>query len=318
MRELKVNENDAGQRVDKFLKKALKQLPQNLLYKYIRNKKIKVNRKRCTIDQKLQLDDVLQCYIPEEFFDQPLDYRFLEASRDLKTVYEDEHILIVDKPSGLLVHSDQPDDHDTLIDRVQAYLYDRREYQPALENSFAPALANRIDRNTSGLVLAAKDAASLRELNQLIKDRRIEKRYVCIVEGKFQPKQAELCMYHQKQDDNHAEISMIPKVGYKEVRMDYRMLDTTGAYSLVEVLLHTGKSHQIRACFSALKHPLMGDVKYGAKPTAWKYQALCAYSLTFHPDETMKQLTNLSEKTVCLKANPITAYFYQKVKKQTL
>lgn len=315
MRELTVNENDAGQRVDKFIKKTLKQLPQNLMYKYIRSKKIKVNRKRCTIDQKLKAGDVLQCYIPEEFFDQPIDYRFLKASRDLKVVYEDEHVLIVDKPAGLLVHSDQPDDHDTLIDRIQAYLYDQQIYQPAQEHSFAPALVNRIDRNTSGLVLAAKDAASLRELNQLMKDRNIDKRYLCIVEGVLSKEQDALCMYHQKQDDNHAEISMTPKDGYKEVRMDYRILDTADAYSLIEVQLHTGKSHQIRACFSALNHPLMGDVKYGAKPTAWKYQALCAYSLTFHPDEALKQLTGLGEKTVCLKANPISSYFYQRVKK---
>ena len=315
MRELTVNENDAGQRVDKFIKKTLKQLPQNLMYKYIRNKKIKVNKKRCTIEQKLEAGDVLQCYIPEEFFDQPIDYQFLEASRDLNIVYEDAHILIVDKPAGLLVHSDQPDDHDTLIDRIQAYLYDQQVYQPSLENSFAPALANRIDRNTSGLVLAAKDAASLRELNQLIKDRRIDKRYLCIVEGMLPKQQDALCMYHQKQDDNHAKISMLPRDGYKEVRMDYRVLDTSDAYSLVEVLLHTGKSHQIRACFSALHHPLMGDVKYGAKRSAWSYQALCAYSLTFYPDESLKQLTNIGGKTVCLKANPISAYFYQKVKK---
>lgn len=315
MRELTVNENDAGQRVDKFIKKTLQQLPQNLMYKYIRNKKIKVNKKRCTIEQKLEVGDVLQCYIPEEFFDQPIDYQFLKASRDLNIVYEDAHILIVDKPAGLLVHSDQPDDHDTLIDRVQAYLYDQQIYQPSLENSFAPALANRIDRNTSGLVLAAKDAASLRELNQLIKDRRIDKRYLCIVEGMLSKQQDALCLYHQKQDDNHAKISKLPRDGYKEVRMDYRVLDTSDAYSLVEVLLHTGKSHQIRACFSALHHPLMGDVKYGAKRTAWKYQALCAYSLTFHPDVSLKQLTNLSGKTVCLETNPISAYFNQKVKK---
>ena len=168
--------------MDKFLAKAVPALPKNLLYKYIRLKRIKLNGKRCEISTKLSEGDSVQLYINDEFFPEDRDaaHSFLNAPKEVEIVYEDENILLCDKPCGLVVHEDESGDRDTLIDRVLHYLYDKGEYDPDSELSFTPALCNRIDRNTSGIVICAKNAESLRILNQKVKDRELEKLYLCV------------------------------------------------------------------------------------------------------------------------------------------
>ena len=202
MREFIINQNDAGQRVDKFLTKAVPKLPKNLLYKYLRLKRIKLNGKRCEISTRLSCGDVMQLYINDEFFEGEVADRpaFLSAPTSLNIIYEDENIILCEKKCGLVVHEDESGSTDTLINRIQHYLYEKGEYRPEEELSFAPALCNRIDRNTGGIVICAKNAESLRVLNQKVKDRELEKLYLCVTVGIPKEKSARLTAYHQKDE----------------------------------------------------------------------------------------------------------------------
>ena len=169
MKEFKINKNDSGQRVDKFILKTVPKLPKSLLYKYIRLKRIKVNKKRCEISQVLAENDMVEMYINDEFFEIKKNTEFLTINSSLNIIYEDENILIVNKPAGTDVHRGSQNNKETLIDIIKSYLYQKSEYNPDEENSFSPAICNRLDRNTTGLVIAAKNAQSLREINERIR-----------------------------------------------------------------------------------------------------------------------------------------------------
>lgn len=294
MRILQIHENDANQRVDKFLSKALPTLPKNLMYKYIRNKKIKVNKKRCEISQRLQVGDELQCYISEEFFLLEKDASFLKAPINLAVLYEDQDIIIMNKEVGLLAHSDDKISDDTLVNRLKHYLYEKKEYDHLQEQSFAPSLCHRIDRNTQGIVIGAKNAQALRDMNKRIHDGLVHKKYQCIVEGHM-PKQADTLYLYHKKENQEVFISDVALEGYKRIKTGYKVLRESSQFSLLEIDLFTGKSHQIRAVMAHLKHPLYGDSKYGAKRQSYPYQALCAYHVYF--DEVEDSISQLNHKS---------------------
>ena len=287
MKSFIINKNDAGQRLDKFIAKSVPLLPQTLLYKYVRIKRIKVNGKRGENSTRLNVGDVVDMYINDEFFEKsPEKYDFLKASKNIDIVYEDDNIILCDKKAGLLCH---PDDHeyvDTLINRIKRYLYEKSEYNPAEESSFTPALVNRIDRNTGGIVITAKNAESLRILNQKMKDRELHKYYLCIVHGVLEQKSDTLSGYLAKDESkNKVSVSNKKTENSKEIRTKYNVLDTDGNLSLVEVELLTGRTHQIRAHFASIGHPLLGDGKYGTnaqnKKYGYKKQFLYSYKLVF-------------------------------------
>lgn len=309
MREFIIQADDANQRVDKFITKTMKTLPKSLMYKYIRNKKIKVNNKRCDISQRLLEGDSMQCYIAEEFFDMVIQKNFLKVPSKLQIIYEDESILIVDKPSGLLAHSDTSEVQDNLADRMLHYLYKKGEFDPALRQSFSPALCHRIDRNTQGIVIGAKSADALRKMNEKIKLREVEKKYICIVEGALKQKEDHIVLYHKKLEGNKADISKVAQEGYQEIQTAYRVLEEGRGYSLVEVDLLTGKSHQIRSVMAYIGHPLLGDRKYGARESSYAYQALCAYKVTFRFLGDDEPLTKLNGKTFVLPHVGLFDYF---------
>ena len=287
MKELTIGKNDAGQRLDRFLAKSVPLLPASLAQKYIRIKRIKLNGGRAERDSRLQTGDVLQLYINDEFFEAPReDNAFLTvATPKLNIVYEDEHILLVDKRPGLAVHPHDGAEYGrTLIDHIQAYLYQKREWRPREEHSFTPALCNRIDRNTGGIVIAAKTAEALRVMNQKIKDREMDKRYLAIVEGNLKQKSGSLTGYLFKDaKKNRVFVTDTPQAGAKSCRTDYQVLTCGNGLSLVECKLITGRTHQIRAQFAHAGHPLLGDGKYGKlnKNYDRNYQALYSYKLTF-------------------------------------
>lgn len=287
MRELIIHSNDADQRLDKFLHKALPNLPQSLLYKYIRTKDIKVNGKRATIAQRLQEGDVLRLFIPDEFFEKPdTVFDFMHAGKTLDILYEDENILLLDKKVGVLCHPDDQEYIDTLIGRVKRYLFEKGEYLPDAENAFVPALVNRIDRNTGGIVIAAKNAKSLRILNQKMKDRELHKFYLCILHGAPKQKSGILEGYLLKDEKkNKVQIFKQPTKGAKRIQTKYRVLDVQNELALVETELLTGRTHQIRAHFASIGHPLLGDGKYGTnahnKSYGYKKQCLYSYKLQF-------------------------------------
>lgn len=288
MREFTISSNDAGQRLDRFLSKAVPLLPAGLAQKYIRLKRIKLNGKRTKHDTRLQPGDVLQCYLNDSFFAQPEEQdTFLSQFRpSLRILYEDSHLLLVDKRPGLVVHADETEKVHTLIHHIQAYLYQKGEWDPKAEHAFAPALCNRIDRNTGGIVIAAKDAETLRILNDKIRNHELQKSYLCIVLGRPDPPSGTIEGFLTK-DDTHNQVSFSrhPSPSSRSAITHYRTLAHRAGLSLAECTLVTGRTHQIRVSMAAIGHPLLGDGKYGNGTINRQYgetrQLLYAYRLSF-------------------------------------
>ena len=288
MKELIIGKNDAGQRLDRFVGKSVPLLPESLLQKYIRLKRIKLNGKGAKRDVRLSDGDCIQLYINDEFFEKPKEENsYLKVGKPrVSIVYEDENILLADKKPGVLCHSADQWDYNTLIANIQAYLAQKGEWRPKEENSFAPALCNRIDRNTGGIVIAAKNAEALRIINEKIRDREIEKYYLCLVHGRPSPPSGRLENFLFKDaSKNQVYVKSKSEPGARTAVTEYKTIRSKGPLSLVECHLLTGRTHQIRAQMSYAGWPLLGDGKYGSERFNKTYgetgQALYSYKLLF-------------------------------------
>lgn len=318
MREIIIKKNDAGQRLDKFLFKTFKNTPPSLFYKLIRKKKITINRKRAKENTILSEGDLVLIFVSDELLtvDAPKkSYSFAKVN----VIYEDENILIVDKESGLIVHSDANEDNDTLIDRITAYLINKGEYDPNAENSFSPALCNRIDRNTQGLVIAAKNAQALREMNEIIKNRNIKKTYLSVVHGLVSPKDGEIKLQLEKDaSENIVKVKRNATLNSKTAITKYKTIDITKdkKFSLLEIELITGRTHQIRASFAHIGNPLLGDGKYAVnkkgREMGFKSQALCSYSVKFIDCRNYELLSYLNNKEFFANKPDFLKLFQQK------
>lgn len=312
MKEFQIKKNDAGQRLDKFLTKAVKGLPISLMYKYIRIKKIKVNRARTEQKYVLKEGDVIQLFIKDEFFDSPEkdNSALANIKPKLTIVYEDENIILCNKRPGVLVHEDDEGKDNTLIMHIKAYLYQKGEYDPENEQSFAPALCNRIDRNTGGIVIGAKNAEALRVMNEKIKNDEISKFYYCVVHGKM-PRKSDTLTGFLIKDSEKNQVKIFDKQikGSKNIITKYKVISEKNGMSLLEIELVTGRTHQIRAHMSYIGHPLLGDGKYGInkddRAKGYKYQALYAYRLRFDFDDDNGALGYLNGKEVKLSRDDI-------------
>ncbi|MDR3309922.1 MAG: RluA family pseudouridine synthase [Oscillospiraceae bacterium] len=307
MKEFSVGKNDGGARLDRFVSKCVPLLPPSLAQKYIRLGRIKVGGRKAPRDTRLAPGDTVQMYVNDEFFSEAReDAAYLRVTDPgLDIVYEDANILLVNKPAGVLCHSGGGFDYATLIARIQAYLYARREWNPRGENSFAPALCNRIDRNTQGIVIAAKTAETLRIVNEKIKTREIDKYYLAVAEGEPRPKSGELRGYLFKDAvKNMVFVSDEPRRGAQLAVTEYKTLASKSGLSLLECRLHTGRTHQIRAQLAHIGCPILGDGKYGSEKSRRKYgesgQLLCSYKLTFSFRSDAGALGYLNGKTCAL------------------
>ncbi|MBQ7204050.1 MAG: RluA family pseudouridine synthase [Eubacterium sp.] len=310
MKYVVITKNDAGQRVDKFLLKTFETLPKSLMFKEIRKKNIKVNKKRCAPDQILTEGDLIELYLKDEVLQKrSVHYDFLSAPKNLNIVYEDENILLMNKPQGMLCHPDKSEYVNTLLSSMKRYLYEKGEYKPEDENSFSPALVNRIDRNTCGIVIGTKNAEALRILADKIKKREVQKFYLTIVCGTPKKASDTLTAYLIKDEKRNMVTLLDTKTdGAKRIETRYKLLDSAGGYSLLEIELLTGRTHQIRAQMAKIGHPLLGDGKYGKTHGRYR-QELCSYKLRFTFGDGENALSYLSGREFSLSDNPVSNKF---------
>jgi len=317
LKEFIIGQNDAGQRLDRFIAKAVPALPPSLAQKYIRLKRIKIGGKAAARDHKLDCGEVVQMYVNDEFFEAKRDENAYQkiSGPGLEIIYEDANILLINKPAGVLCHSDETYDYASLISRAQAYLYQKGEWRPSDENAFAPALCNRVDRNTSGIVIAAKNAQSLRIINDKLKIREIERYYLAVVHGSPKQKSRRLDGYIFKDSvKNKVYVSKDSRPGTTSASMEYKVIATTGNLSLLECRLITGRTHQIRAQLADIGYPLLGDGKYGSerlnKPYGENRQALCSYKVVFKFRTSAGALAYLNNSSFELHGVPfVNKYF---------
>ena len=317
MREFTIDRRNAGRRLDRWLSAELPALPMGLMQKFIRLKRIKVNGKGAQRDTRLNEGDLLQLYINDEFFDKPkiVDPFLSKLHPKLTILHEDENLLLVDKRPGLMCHPDAHEKVNTLIAQAQAYLYQKGEWDSMDKSAFAPALCNRIDRFTGGIVIIAKTEAAMHVLNQKIRDREIEKRYLCILHGRMNPPSGLLDNYlSNAESSKRVSILSHPAPGAQRAQTRYQTLKSERGLSLMECELLTGRTHQIRAQFAAAGHPLLGDNQYGSARQNERYhrsyQALYAYQLSFRFSTDAGVLNALNGRTWQVREVPFAREFF--------
>lgn len=290
MKQITITENEAEQRLDRFLRKYLKDYKLGDIYKLFRTNKVKVNNKKQKENYMLQVGDIIQLYISEEIKTEAM--KSVGADKPIDIVYEDDNLMLVNKPFGLLTHPDSPGDNDTLIDRVLFYLQQGENYSSSM--TFTPSVCNRLDRNTGGLVVVAKNYTALKSMNKLIRERKIKKLYLCVVKGFIKDAGEVKNFLVKDEEQNKVEILDQDQDGAREVYTRYKPIKSNEDYTLLEVELITGRPHQIRAHFASIGHPIVGDVKYGDKQInrifrdsfRLNHQFLYAYKLKFKEAET--------------------------------
>lgn len=307
---IEIGANEAGQRIDKFMRKWMKDVPLSAIYKNIRKGGVKVNGKKVKEQYFLAEGDVLETRDISTLEKKEVKDTFQKVSTDIKITFEDENIILVEKWPGVLVHADKPKGEPTLTDHVLSYLHEKGDYTPEKEITFTPAPCNRLDRNTSGVVIYGKNYEALKLLNEMIRERSIEKYYVSVVKGKIRDGVYEAYI-SKDQDNNISQVYDAPKKNTKKIAMSVKTIQTCGTFSFVELDLLTGRSHQLRAHLSHLGNPIIGDTKYGdGKLNSFfnnryglDYQFLYAYKLVFR--NCPEKLSYMENKTISESLPPV-------------
>ena len=291
MRHIKIDINDDNQTLIKFLNKYFSEAPNSLIYKWLRTKKIKVNKKKSEPSTLIFKDDIIDIYIYDEEIEKwKKDKVSVRNKLNLDIAFENEDIIIIDKPQNVLVHAASKADYGkNVVDYIVDLLIERKEYIPRLEPTFRPSVVNRIDRNTMGLVIGCKNRKTLLELNNSI-EKNVHKYYLAIVHGKIS-KKLEIKNKLEKNEKNYVSVS---KNGKDSVTI-INPLQYNDLYSLVEIKLLTGRTHQIRTTLANIGHPVIGDRRYGLKDNSklYKDQQLVAYKLKFDNKIAIDSLKNL-------------------------
>lgn len=307
MKKIEIGPNEAGQRIDKFIRKWLKDVPLSAIYRSLRKGDIKVNGKKVKEKYSLAEGDVVET---REITSTEKKQAFTRIDNKLKITYEDENMLIVEKWPGVLVHSDSKDGEPTLTDYVLSYLFDKGDYQPEKEVTFTPAPCNRLDRNTSGIVLFGKNYESLKLLNEMIRERRIKKYYEALIRGRIKDGLYEAYI-SKDEDSNISKIYETPRPNTKKIAMEVKNIQSCGTYSFIEIDLITGRSHQLRAHLSYLNNAIVGDSKYGNKEVnsffvnkyGLNYQYLYAFKMVFK--DCPELLEYMENKTISESIPPV-------------
>jgi 23S rRNA pseudouridine955/2504/2580 synthase len=304
---IEIGTNETGQRVDKFLRKWLKDVPLSAIFRSIRKGDIKVNGKKVKEKYMLCEGDLIET---RDIISDRKKEKFKRIENHLKITYEDENILLVEKWPGVLVHSNEKEGESSLVDYVLSYLYDKGDYRPETEITFTPAPCNRLDRNTSGIVIFGKNFQSLKAVNELIRDRNIEKYYMALVKDRIKDGIYEAYI-SKDEDENISKVFNTEGENTKKIAMEVKNIQSCGVLSLIELKLLTGRSHQLRAHLKYLGNPIIGDTKYGDKKLngffqnkyGLNYQFLYAYKLIFR--ECIGKLENMDNKTISEGLPPI-------------
>ncbi len=308
-----------GRRLTRFLHKAMPAATAGQIRKFLRLGRVKVGGKHADEETTLHAGDVIEMYVEDAFFEavEREDPFYSRIRPKLTILYEDEHIMLLDKRAGLICHPDEGEKVHTLLTYAQAYLYQKGKWNP--KRDFAPALCNRIDRFTAGVVILAKTQEALRAMDEKIRANEVQKYYLCIVHGRMKHKDGALRHYLLKQPE-HKKVTVLKKSepGAKEAITWYQTIDETKELTLCECLLGTGRTHQIRAQFAAIGHPLLGDNQYGSAKLNEKIgrmngQALCAYRLIFEFDDVPPCLAGLQGLTAQVRDVPFVREYFPDV-----
>ena len=319
MKSITIDKTWDGRRLTRFLQKAMPSASMGQIRKFLRLGRVKVNGKRGTEETVLAENAVIDMYVEDEFFAEveKEDPFYSRIRPKLTILYEDEHVMLLDKRVGLICHPDEGEKVHTLLTYAQAYLYQKGEWNP--KTDFAPALCNRIDRFTAGIVILAKTQEALRMMDAKIRTHEVQKYYLCAVHGKMKYKDGTLRHFLMKKPEQK-KVTVLRKnePGSKEAITYYQAIDEANGLTLCECLLGTGRTHQIRAQFAAIGHPLLGDNQYGSAKQNEKYdrkngQALCAYRLIFDFEGDAGCLAPLNGLTVQVRDVPFVREYFPDV-----
>lgn len=298
MKIIVVSKNEAGQRFDKLLAKVLNQAPKSFIYKMLRKKNITLNGKKADGSEKVVLGDEVKIFLSDDTFEkfsaevamaQPELSGFTsELGKGIPILYEDDNVLILNKPAGVLSQKAAASDI-SMVEHVTSYLLETKQITQNQLNTFKPGVCNRLDRNTSGIMVAGKSLAGLQTMAELFKDRSLHKYYRTIVKGRISSQQLIQGYLIKEEATNKVTIYQQPTEGAEYIETEYKPILTSDDYTLLEVKLITGKTHQIRAHLQSIGHAIIGDGKYGSKRVndyfrktyGLNHQLLHAYRLEF-------------------------------------
>lgn len=312
MREIQIDKNEHNQRIDRFLKKYLPNASLSFIYKMLRKKNIKLNGSKAKPEDLIREGDIIQLYFSNETLEKfTANPKKINKANVIDIIYEDKNIVIINKPKGMLSHGTGKKHENNVVDNLISYLYEKKEYVPRLEKTFTPSICNRLDRNTSGIIIGAKNYLSLKLINESIRKNHVKKYYKAIVKGEV-TREVELKGFLVKNEEkNKVQISEKKLEDSKEINSKITPLKTNKEYSLLEIDLITGRTHQIRAHLASIGHPIVGDLKYGDKKVNDKFkreynltsQYLHAYKIKF--DRIADELSYLNNKSFVAEENKL-------------